>query len=207
MIEGSGLEKALLAYVQAGGWLICSGPPGVYDPYGRPDNRLLTTLLGPCAPAYVSGDENYWVWALNLRQPRPEVKVELADDQGAPLLVSARYGKGGILLSMASWRTDAAKAVYYRVLEAAIGNRTAWCDGNGMDLVVRVDAQGKRYLFAMNRSVDDTVEESVHVEGAFAHPVDLGIGKRFPLPAVVAQGFTTFRLRLERGDSTVIALQ
>jgi hypothetical protein len=59
----------------------------------------------------------------------------------------------------------------------------------------------------MNRSVDDTSEEIVHVEGEFPRPVDLGIGQRFPLGVRVEQGFTTLRLRLERGDSTVIALQ
>jgi hypothetical protein len=202
-----GLAEKLLAYVRQGGWLICSGPPGVYDPYGRTDNRLLTTSLGACAPAYVSGNENNWVWALNLTTPRAETTVELTDDQGAPLLVSSRYGRGGLLVSVAGWRTDAAQEVYYRLLDAAIGNRTAWGEDNLLDLVTRVDSRGRRYLFAMNRSVDDTSEEIVHVEGEFPRPVDLGIGQRFPLGVRVEQGFTTLRLRLERGDSTVIALQ
>jgi hypothetical protein len=202
-----GLEEQLLAYVRSGGWLICSGPPDVFDPYGRPDNRLLTTLLGACAPAYVSGDEDHWVWALHPKQLRPEVHVDLSDDAGAPLVLTAPYGQGGIVLSLASWRTDAALQICRRALDSAIGHRTAWCDADKLELVTRADARGRRYLFVMNRSVDDTSEDLVHVEGAFPHPLDLGVGQRFPVPAQVEQGFTSFSLRLERGDATVIALQ
>ena len=201
-----GLTEALLAYIKQGGWVFCSGPAGVYDHYGRPLNQLLNETLGKCEPAYLSGDEQNWRWALNLKETKQSVTVE-AKTNGTPLIVSAKYGQGGVVVATAGFRTPQDNGIYYRLLHQAIGHRTAWCETDKLELVTRISNTGKRYLFALNTSPNKVAEDTVFVEGKFDSLTDLGVGRTFPVASWRQAGVTGFRLRLEPGDSTVIALE
>ena len=90
-------------------------------------------------------------------------------------------------------------------IEAAT-DRPAYDDKDAFEMVLR--EQGDvRYLCIINPSIDDASASTVHVKGEFAAVVDLDYEHGYPVPARRQNGETTFPLRLEPGEATMIRLE
>jgi hypothetical protein len=120
------------------------------------------------------------------------------------------------------------------ILEQAIGWPTASSRRMSFEMVARQDASGQRYLFVINPDLRDTATDYVTVDGHYRSIIDLGIGSHCAIALAPRQamtvnsryadattrhsdgtmlmsagslpGRTTFQLRLEPGEGTVLKL-
>ncbi len=226
----AGLTDKLLAYVRNGGTLICSGVPGQYDAYGRPDGRLVREVFGDLDVAY-TGNDYIWQYALTPRQLKPDVRIPVGPAT-SPLLLDATYGKGRMLISAIPFghRAGSERLVpfFQAAIDQALDGQRACTLYDRFELVLRTD--GKRdYLAVMNYDLGNAFEDRVVLKGEYARAYDLGIGPRFAVPLAghavretlkmpydsgiqyiddhVPAGSTGFWLKLEPGEGTIIALE
>ena len=232
----AGLADGLLDWTERGGTLICSGVPGVYDPYGFEDGELVERAFDSRLRYEYSGDEGDWRWRLRLAPGDKPVDV-LVSEGTNPVMVSTRYGQGRALLFSEAFDVSGQQrklqSSVLEHLEQAIGSPTAFSARHRFELVTREDAAGQRYLFIVNPHLDDAMADYVTVDGEYGKVLDLGIGSHCEVPlaprepravdgryyttsrhtdgtTVVsvrsAPGLTTFQMRLAPGEGTVLKL-
>ena len=66
--------------------------------------------------------------------------------------------------------------------------------------------QGAKYLWVINANVAQPVTDTVTLAGRFQHGIDLDVPGGFPVPFCHDEKHTSFRLSLEPGEFTLIAL-
>src|SRR5207253_2197809 len=62
----TGVTDRLLNWVRQGGTLISIGPPGIWNPYGQPNQRLMDRAFGPCL--VTDKTPGRWNWSWHLRE-------------------------------------------------------------------------------------------------------------------------------------------
>lgn len=198
------MTDLLLDWVRQGGTLVSIGVPGIWNPYGQDDLRLVTRVFGPSRVTDAQPGKWEWVWEPTDVNPA----TEMIRDKGTGKVVTARtrYGKGTVLMVPRDFDAPPARDLFYRAIDAAIVHRPARCTKDSFELVLRQDAQGRRYLFVLNPHTRQTREDEVILAGPYARCIDLGVGSGVPIPAAVRPDATTMKLRLEPGEGTVIAL-
>ncbi|MFA5865059.1 MAG: alpha-amylase family protein [Phycisphaerae bacterium] len=230
------LSEKLLEWVRSGGTLICSGVPGIYDPYGFDDATLVRKVFGSGFKYTYRGDDENWRWELHLASDNLTSKV-IAKEAGPPIAVKASFGQGEVLLSgeafSATPHQRRLQTLFYDALERAIDFPTAASDHHRFELVAREDPQGRRFLFIVNPSPRELAVDYVTVDGEYDRVVDLGIGghcrvpiaprrpmtvnSRYFAPVYLtagtnyisicsAPGRTTFQFQLAPGEGTVLEL-
>jgi len=174
--------------------LLSAGPFGLYDDIGCdsaklwnqifPDKRLEVTMLA----------KNTWQWTDGTGAPSDVLTSTVGPSRVVTYLrPMAELGK----------RKDVAKRVVDLV--AAATNRGAYDDESVFEMVLR--EQGDvRVLCIINPSIEDAVAGTVHVQGAFASVVDLDYETGHPISVSTENGITSFPLRLEPGEATLIRL-
>lgn len=227
-----GLDAALLKWVQSGGTLICSGIPGMYDKYGFESGRLMERIFGE-EITYQTTDSSvpiwneYQTWNIQVSRQDSPVTIELSQE-GRPALISARFGKGMVLVSTEPLLGS--KLIHRRMqdilfayMDRVAGLPTASSDRHRFEVIMREDSNGQRYLFIINPGIDQRAEDLVVVKGEYRQVIDLGISSvcAIPLiprePVVVksrdytteyqsAPGTTSFFMRLQPGEGTVLKL-
>jgi len=208
-----GLADKLLQWTKAGGTLIASGVVGLYDPYGFDDPALLNSVFGRGLRHRYAGDDKNWKWNLHVRQGDDSITIMVRDDR-RPILVSARYGQGRVLLSgqaiTSTPHQQQLQAVLVRELADAIGCPTAYSDHHRFELVTREGNEGQRYLFITNPNLDEVAVDYVTVEGEYPRVIDLGIGSHCQVPlaprkpmAVNSRYYTTSQ---DTGGSTFVSV-
>ena len=176
-----GLAEKVLRWVQAGGTLISSGVPGVYDAHGFDRPELMDAVFGSQVRYEYSGDDDVWRWRLTLTdQPGSAAASELVGGSEGPLMIGKEYGQGRVILTahscFATPHHRQLQAKLADVLEQAIGWPTAASDHHAFEMVTRQGENGERYLFITNPSLTDTVMDYVTVDGEVSSVIDLGIG-------------------------------
>ncbi|MCX6924394.1 MAG: hypothetical protein NT154_14450, partial [Verrucomicrobia bacterium] len=194
----------LLKWVKEGGTLISLGLPGIWNPYGQDDLRLVTQVFGK---SRVTDDEpGKWKWHWEITRTNTQVLRQLTDARGRLVAALASYGKGRVLISTGSFQGSALACLFFEVLNQGIGHKPADCEHDSFELVLCADDHGQRYLFALNPDTRDTREAQLTVAGQFPHCRDLGVGTGISMPVALQQDETRFRLRLHPGEGTVISL-
>jgi hypothetical protein len=196
------LTEQLLKWVKQGGTLISLGVPGIWNPYGQDDLRLVREVFGPSQVT----DEGKWNWRWELARGNAAVLEQVRDPQGRLQAALALYGKGRVLVSTGNFQSPELQRLFYEVLSRGLGPKPADCEQNAFELVLRGDERGQRYLFALNPHTRETREAQVTLAGEFRHCADLGVGSGVPVPVLLEDGRTQFRLRLHPGEGTVISL-
>ena len=229
-----GLAEKLLAWTKAGGTLIASGVPGVYDAYGFEDPALVRGVFGKALQWRYAGDNDVWRWELTVAEG--DTSIEVLGGPGA-FLVAKALAKGRMLISATPF-TDGPnqrklQAVLADALERAIGRPAASGDRHRFEMVTRADANGQRYLFITNPALRAAAMDYVTVDGVYKQIIDLGVGSHCTVPlaprvpmAVNSRhyttsehtdgtgfiavssppGCTTFQMRLAPGEATVLKL-
>ena len=198
------MTERLLKWVRQGGTLISLGVPGIWNPYGQADLRLVTEVFGPNR----ASDERpgKWQWQWEITRTNSAVARQLYDADGKLIAALATCGKGRVLVSTGPFDSPALKDLFYRILDLGAGQKPADCERDAFELVLRADRHGQRYLFASNPHTRKTREDQVTLAGRFQHCMDLGVGSGVPLPVNAGVSETRFRLRLHPGEGTVISL-
>jgi len=188
------LAELLLAWTGKGGNLVLLGPAGMDDQYGKPDNRLLRAALG--YSGWTRGDGYVW-------QPEgagtPAINQELRIYQGA-------HGQGRVTLM-----SDLSGAFPMDALMEAVAERTAptvRCDNRDFVVVVR-EAPDAYYLYAVNanaRPLEGPGEAEITLRRPIVAAADMGLPTPVAVPTVQRGEETSFRLRLDRGEATVVRL-
>jgi len=194
----------LLAWVEQGGTLISLGVPGIWNPHGREDLRLVSRMFGP---SRVSEKEpGKWTWRWQITRTNPGVARQVRNAKGDLIAALTCWGKGRALVSTGPFDNTELKSVFYQVLDQAIGKKPAACEHDSFELVLREDSRGDRFLFILNPHTREIREDRIILADRYPTCTDLGIGSGVPLPVLVQGSETTFRLRLHPGEATVISL-
>src|SRR5207245_10391306 len=164
------------------------GVPGIWNPYGERDLRLVNEVFGQ---SEVKDEEpGKWKWWWRIAQPSPKLSWQVTDANKKLTAALATCGKGRLLVSTGTFNDSELKARFYETLDLAIGKRPANCATNAFELVSREDKRGQRYLFVLNPHTRETRQDEIILAGRFAHCRDLGVGSGVPLPVSVTKSET-----------------
>jgi hypothetical protein len=189
------LQNAIAKWLNAKPRLLVSvGPFGIYDELGRDSGKLANATLPGRALKLEFPDKRRWEWVDGSAK-----SGETIEAQAGPSKVVA------LLKPLAQLKTARSFSDKLVVRIEAATNRAASDDKNVFELVLR--QQGStRYLCVLNPNQDEAAESTVRVKGAFKSVTDLDYESGFPVAARIEAGCTTFPLRLEPGEATIIRL-
>jgi len=200
------MTARLSEWVRSGGTLISFGVPGVWNPYGKDDLHLINEAFGRSSVRDV--DPGKWKWEWQILQANTRIEWQLRGTNEAVSCAVARFGKGRILVcAISSFGSEELRTRFYETVDKAIGARPAFGEKDTFELVLREDGQKRLFLSALNPHTREIRTDKISVRGQFLHPVDLGVGSGVPLPVRQNGGVTTFSLRLNPGESTMISLR
>ncbi len=188
------LADLLMAYVRRGGMLVLLGPCGLYDQYGKPDNRLLAAAF-PGVEWHRSG-RGWWISGNAKRYLRDAPKYGKSGR-----VLRTRMGLGTVVVFTDLTRPD--RALLQSVIEPRVRRTYDVSDREHFQMVVR-EAPDCYYIYIVNMDWQQTREARV----AFARPTsgvfDMGCGKPMPVPYSASDGATQFWVRLEPAEGTVL---
>ncbi len=207
------LQQKLLEWVSAGGVLICVGPFGYWDEYGRSCRLLIDETFGEVPIEMTRGGIYQAALPPGALATRDGVSIETALETAngpQPHLVRAGHGSGAVYVTVDT-TIDALPAAgrqrLRETIDRAIGVRTAWTLNGSFELITREQSAGsERYLVAINRSLETVKEDTVVAVGEYPAPRDIGIPGGIGVPARVGAGVTAFSLRLGPGEGTCLDL-
>lgn len=179
--------RQLLEFAEAGGTIVTSGLPGLYDDLGRPNGGLLKAAGIEGQMTAGSG-----VWTV----------------QGAATETQeGRIGKGRLVVLTASLErlSAAGQAEALKQVEQA-AEAPATAPGTALELLLRRLADGRLVLCVLNADPDQATRGEVSVQGAFPEVVDLDQTVPLRVPSRVEQGRTRFETVLEAGGTAYYML-
>ena len=196
------MTDRLLDWIRAGGTLISFGVPGIWNPYGQEDLRLITKVFGRSTVTDQKPGEWQWSWKPLGANPRDEW---VKDEAKTIVAARAKFGRGTMLVSTAGYKSAELQRLFYNTLNSAM-RRPATCAQDSFELVLRRDSHGGRFLFVLNPDTRRTREDEIILATGCSSCIDLGVGTGVAAPVSVQKDVTRFRLRLHPGEGTVVAL-
>ena len=195
------ISNRLTAWVKAGGTLIAAGPIGAETVYGFEDGSAMWKLFG----------KNFKMQHVKDTQWRI---TSPANDAGKQV-IAAEYGKGRVVMAVSAFglfHGEGNRRFWQALDENTV--RDAWCTTQevgknsepSVDLAVRHDKKGKRYLVVTNLDVRFPAKIAVGLKGHFTELVDLGVAGSVRFKPRIKGANTYFDLRLEAGEGTVLKL-
>jgi hypothetical protein len=182
------LQSKLAQFVRQGGTLVCVGAPGEKDELARPSGRLMAALAQSAGANWAS--------------------VRKAFDSAEAGLVMAQCGTGRIaalqsLAAVLSGREPDALAQFL----VRMTPRPDRCEGNRIEVMLRIAEDGGRYVCLLNPSVDETARDVVHIGGPLTSATDVTVPGGCAVPVENREDGGQFAVRLGPGEMTVIYLQ
>ena len=196
----------LTEWVKGGGRLVATGALGVFNQYGRPDGTFLRSVFGEGNWAHNSYDN----W-------KPvDVSIKPVETVGKAELYQHDLGKGTVWLFNTA---DMSGKILSRCLELVAENtaRSFYCKDNKFDLAMRAApdktflsmprSPGKKYLYVLNSSLKETVEDEIIINGEFRRVSDAGLPREMLVPSRCEKGKTIVPLRLHPAEGTLLLLE
>jgi len=196
------VSSLLTSWVKKGGTLICAGPVGAETPYGFKDGRTMREVFGQdFAMAHVDGTQ----WQISSPSNYTHRKV-----------VEATFGKGRVVMTTSGFGLfhGEGNRLFWQALDSSV-TRDAWCTTRdrgkitepNVDLAMREDRSGNRYLIVTNLDVRSPAEFTLGLKGHYARIVDLGVCGSVSFKPQIRGANTYVKLRLESGEGTVLQLK
>lgn len=180
------VQNRLLKWVKGGGHLVCLGPFGLFDPYGRP-TRILLNACNVSARWKFNAQSGSWAAA-----PAAET-------------IQKSLGAGRLTLIPAELSPENEEQ-----LDAAIARsipvQPVTTDAEGVQLTLRKDAGGTYYLFAVNLSARKAKKGMLRLAGRFEAPVELSIAGHPHMPVELDEEVTRIPLLLDPGKAILVRL-
>jgi hypothetical protein len=204
----SWLQDALLAWVENGGTLLCSGPPGLFDPWGRRLARLMWEVFG-VDEARLENQATSWRWRMDTARLKTSSVIIASDDAGAPRAIRAQHGRGEIVVSLAPFGEVKQLRDYWpwklhdrvkRQIESP--ERSLYLDWR--------PTEHPRMFFAVaiNLSPYVPVKTFVIANDRFSRVLNLSAdGGATPLPRETTELSTSFPLELPPGGGAMLMLE
>jgi len=193
------LQEMLVRFVKAGGAIIATQPPGVYDELARPSCLLMRELLQVDSATPHPREMDRWTFAA--------AGAEVSADSA---LVSASSGKGRTIVSFAPLSRLAAKDPARRKFRQFIENITtplAYAENRRFDVTPRITEDGRLYVFVINTNVDEALEDTIVVKRKADSVVDVSLPEPCEAPCKVTQETTAVSLRLDPGDMAALLIR
>jgi len=187
-------ETKLLAWVRQGGHLVALLPPGMFDPYGKPQGKLIEAVAGQVDVEY-----NDTFTHVELKGPSTQARGEL---NGQIEVLEFAYGRGRLILFT---QCDPLPDVELIRLLNTTTPRDYTFQHRRLKAIVR-SAETQLYVFLINPSDSQTQEDVFIIPGRFCEVVDLGCDGAFPVKGVCVDGETHVPMRLAPGEGTVVRL-
>lgn len=184
------LSSLLQDWTAKGGTLICLAPPGVYDQYGQSANKLLDAAF----PGVKWRHKSYNWEPFGAKPPAPMKTLD------ALKVYQGKLGGGDVYVFSCVEGFDTAAA-----LAESHTRRGFHCADNRFDLCMR-QAGGTRYLYVLNTSSHDTLEDRVVIEGNTGEIVDKGLQRPVALKHTFDGRRTSLKLRLAPAEGTLLEI-
>jgi hypothetical protein len=200
-----GLQESLLGWLNDGGTLLCSEPPGLFDPWGRRLARLLWETLGiDDVPRDSDGR-----WRLDATRLKPGSVLMASDPSGRPLAVRAKCGRGEILVTLDPFFTVSALRDYWPQVLVERVQREIESPERNLHLDWRPTGHARTFFsVAINLSPYLPAKTQVIARGAYNRVLNLSAdGGANPVPCVKTASLTSFPLELPPGGGAVLMLE
>ncbi len=173
--------------MKGGGTLICSGPFGLFDEYGRPTGDLLKEALGNVHFTY---DAQAGRW-----------KAETGEQ-----VLSGTVGAGRVVVFVNPVASDGQWEPFLAALQQAVPIQPVSTELDNVELILRSTPNGTLYLCALNLSIQESREGLAHVAGRFEEVVELTVEGGARVPVQYAAELTSVPLLLAPGECAVFRL-
>jgi hypothetical protein len=204
----SWLQEALLGWVEKGGTLLCSGPPGLSDPWGRRLARLMWETFG-MDEARLENQASSWRWRVDTSRLKTSSVILASDETGAPLAIRAQHGRGEIVVSLAPFGDVTPLRDYCRWKLHDRVKREIESPERNLHLDWRPTENPRTFFaVAINLSPYAPIKTFVLANDRFSRVLNLSAdGGAAPLPGAMAELSTTFPLELPPGGGAVLMLE
>ncbi|MCX6911149.1 MAG: hypothetical protein NTY01_24340, partial [Verrucomicrobia bacterium] len=201
------LQDALLAWVENGGTLLCSGPPGFFEPWGRRLARLMWEVFG-VDDARSESQNAAWRWRVDAARLKEGCVIMASDDAGAPLAIRTAHGRGEIVVSLAPFGEVKPLRDYWPWKLHERVKREIESPERNLYLDWRPTEHPRTFFaVAINLSPYAPVKTAVTVSGQFGRVLNLSAdGGASALPRETTEVSTTFPLELPPGGGAVLIL-
>ncbi|MCX7824949.1 MAG: hypothetical protein N2689_05270 [Verrucomicrobiae bacterium] len=202
------LQDALLAWVEGGGTLLCSGPPGLYDPWGRRLARLMWETLG-LDDARLEKQNATWRWRVDASRLKPHCVLMATDEANEPLVIRAQHGRGEVVVSLVPFFEVKQARDYWPWKLRERVRREIESPERNLHLDWRTcDDRRTFFSVAINLSPYAPVKTQVIANDSFSRVLNLSAdGGARPLPLEKADYSTSFPIELPPGGGAVLMLE
>ncbi|MBI5687757.1 MAG: hypothetical protein HZC54_22020 [Verrucomicrobia bacterium] len=202
------LQDALLAWVENGGTLLCSGPPGLFDPWGRRLARLMWETFG-VDEARFENPATSWRWRMDTARVKTSCVIMASDDAGAPLAIRAPHGRGEIVVSLAPFGEVKQLRDYWQWKLHDRVKRDIESPERNLHLDWRPTENPRTFFsVAINLSPYVPLKTFIIANDRFSRVLNLSAdGGASPLPRETTELSTTFPLELPPGGGAVLMLE
>ncbi len=191
------VSSLLPSWVRSGGTLISAGPFGAETPYGFEDGQAMREIFGgDFGMKQAAGVE--WIVSSPARYRDHD-------------FFEATYGKGRVLISASGYGlfSGEGNSRFWQVLDSS-HMRDAWCVADGrepkVDLALRQDKSGNRYLSVTNQDARGPVEMTLGIKGQYDEILDMGVCGSMSFRPTIDGANSYIELKLGPGEATVYKL-
>jgi hypothetical protein len=204
----SWLQDALLAWVENGGTLLCSGPPGLCDPWGRRLARLMWEVFG-VDEARLDNHGTSWRWRVDTARLKTGCFIMASDDTSAPLAIRAPHGRGEIVVSLAPFGGVKQLRDFWPWKLHDRVKREIESPERNLHLDWRPTEHPRTFFaVAINLSPYASLKTFVIANDRFSRVLNLSAdGGATPLPRQTTELATSFPLELPPGGGAVLMLE
>lgn len=201
-------QDALLVWVENGGTLLCSGPPGLFDPWGRRLARLMWEAFG-VDDARLETQKTAWRWRVDVSRLKTGCVIMASDDAGAPLAIRTQHGRGEIVVSLVPFGEVKQLRDYWPWKLHERVKREIESPERNLYLDWRPTENPRTFFsVAINLSPYMPVKTFVIANDPYSRVLNLSAdGGAQPLPREVTELSTSFPLELPPGGGAVLMLE
>ena len=198
------VQAKLRQWILGGGIVFASGPPGLFDEYGKPAGTLAAEALGDLKWDYDAKENKWRVSALDRLATTAEQRP--AKDNAAPLLVG-RLGQGRLYLWPEPFHAAGDATPLLEALDGVIPVPYTRTDLPRIEIVPRTASSGARLLFIVNLDPSSPRQGQVQVRGRFGKVTDISCDARPDVPVQDREGVTLIPVRLHSGGAVLLQLE
>ncbi|MBM3236202.1 hypothetical protein FJZ31_07875 [Candidatus Poribacteria bacterium] len=183
------LQEKLIDWVNSGGTLLCSTPFGLFDPWGRPTGILLERAFG----------QHVYCWDKKQGWNCPNLKGE------EPYV--SRIGKGRVIMSLSPFiALPDGSTQFDALLKEIFGHSLVFTDVPNVELLMREDREGNRFVWAVNLSREKSARGDLRLPGKYVQVRELTCDAEPIVPIRYDLASTVVPIKIAPGEGLCFAI-